>query len=105
MVKLALLLRLEAKPGKEEEIEHFLVAGLPFVMDEPGTTAWYCLSLGPATFGIFAAFPDELGRQEHLSSKLTATLMAKAGELFSQPPSIEKADILVAKLPGNASVP
>lgn len=99
MVKLALFVLLEAKPGKEEEIEHLLVGGLPFVMDEPGTTAWFGLRLGPASFGIFAAFPDELGRQEHLSRKLATTLMAKAGELFSQPPSIEKADILVAKHP------
>jgi quinol monooxygenase YgiN len=105
MVKLALFVRLEAKPGKEKEVEHFLVGGLPFVMDEPGTTAWLGFRLGPSTFGIFAAFPDELGRQEHLSSKVAATLMAKAGELFSQPPAIEKTDILAAKLPGHALMP
>lgn len=99
MVKLALFVRLEAKPGKEEEVERFLVNGLPLVMEEPATTAWFGIRLGPATFGIFDAFPDEAGRQAHLSGKVAAALMEKAGELFSKPPSIEKVDVLAAKLP------
>jgi len=99
MVKLALFVRLEAKPGKEKEVEDFILGGLPFVMEEPGTVAWFGIRLGPTTFGIFDAFPDEIGRQAHLSGKVAAALMAKAGELFSEPPSIEKVDILAAKLP------
>ena len=99
MVKFALFVRLETKPGKEREVEDFLVGSLPFVMDEPGTTTWFGMRLGPTTFGIFNAFPDELGRQAHLSSKVAEALMANVGELFSKPPSIEKADILAAKLP------
>ncbi len=55
--------------------------------------------LGPSTFGIFDAFPDEAGRQAHLSGQVAAALMAKAPELLAQPPSIEKADILASKLP------
>ena len=100
MVKVALFVRLEAKPGKEKEVESFLVSGLPIVNDEPATTAWFGIRLGPSTFGIFDAFPDEAGRQAHLSGKVAAALMAKAGELFSEPPSIENADVLAAKLPG-----
>src|SRR4051794_11338577 len=100
MVKLALLVRLEAKPGKEEEVADFLRSGLPLVEEEPATTAWFGIRLGPSTFGIFDAFPDEAGRQAHLSGKVAATLMAKAADLFSQPPSIEKVDVLAAKLPG-----
>jgi hypothetical protein len=49
MVKVALFVRLEAKPGKE---------------------------------------------------KVAAALMAKAPELLAQPPTIEKVDVLAAKLPG-----
>ena len=100
MVKVALFVRLEAKPGKEKEVESFLVSGLPIVNEEPATTAWFGIRLGPSTFGIFDAFPDEAGRQEHLSGKVAAALMAKAGELFSEPPSIENVDVLAAKLPG-----
>src|SRR6516162_11739234 len=100
MVKVALLVRLEAKPGKEQDVENFLRAGLPLVEAEPQTTVWFGIRLGPSTFGIFDAFPDEAGRQVHLSGKVAAALMAKAGELLATPPSIEKVDVLAAKLPG-----
>ena len=100
MVKVALFVRLEAKPGKEKEVESFLLSGLPLVNEEPGTIAWFGIRLGPSTFGIFDAFPDEAGRQAHLSGKVAAALMEKAGELFSEPPSIENVDVLAAKLPG-----
>ncbi len=99
MVKLALFVRLEAKPGKEKEVEQFLRSGLPLVNEEPATTAWFGIRLGPSTFGIFDAFPDENGRQAHLSGKVAAALIAKADDLFSRPPSIEKVDVLAAKLP------
>jgi quinol monooxygenase YgiN len=101
MVKVALLVRLEANPGKEADVESFLRGGLPVVQEEPATTAWFALRLGPSTFGIFDAFPDESGRQAHLSGQVAAALMARASELFSQPPVIEKVDILAVKLPPN----
>jgi len=99
MVKTALLVRLEAKPGKEAEVEAFLRGGLDVVMEEPATIAWFALRIGPSTFGIFDAFPDEAGRQAHLSGQVAAALMAKASELLAQPPVIEKAEVLAAKLP------
>jgi quinol monooxygenase YgiN len=99
MIKTALLVRLEAKSGKEAEVESFLCSGLPIVEEEPATVAWFGIRLGPTTFGIFDAFPDEAGRQAHLSGKVAAALMAKASELLTQPPLIEKVDVLAAKLP------
>jgi len=99
MVKVALFVRLEAKPGKEREVEKFLLSGLPLVMGEPATTAWFGIRLGPSTFGIFDAFADEAGRQAHLTGKVAAALMAKAPELLAKPPVIEKVDVLAAKLP------
>ena len=98
MVSTALFVRLEAKPGKEDEVASFLKSGLSLVQQEPATIAWFGIRLGPSTFGIFDAFPDEAGRQAHLNGKVAAALMAKAGELLSQPPSIEKVDVLAAKL-------
>ncbi|MGH7215828.1 MAG: putative quinol monooxygenase [Nitrospiraceae bacterium] len=100
MVKVALFVRLEAKPGKEKEVESFLLGGLPIVQAEPATTAWFGIRLGPSTFGIFDAFPNEAGRQAHLTGQVAAALMAKAADLFAKPPSIEKVDVLAAKLPG-----
>jgi quinol monooxygenase YgiN len=100
MVKVALFVRLEAKPGKEAAVDAFLRSGLAIVEQEPATTAWFALQLGPSTFGIFDAFPDEAGRQAHLSGRVAAALMAQASELLAQPPSIEKVDVLAVKLPG-----
>jgi quinol monooxygenase YgiN len=97
-VKVALWVRLDAKPGKEAAVEQFLRSGLEIVQQEPATITWYALRLGPSTFGIFDTFPDDAGRQAHLSGKVAAALMAKAGELLSQPPKIEKVDVLAAKL-------
>jgi quinol monooxygenase YgiN len=99
MVTVALFVRLEAKPGKENDVEDFLRAGLPLVEAEPQTTVWFGIRLGRSTFGIFDAFPDEAGRAAHLSGRVAAALGQKAGELLAQPPSIERVDILAAKLP------
>jgi len=99
MVKVALFVRLEAKPGKEAAVEDFLKGGLPIVQEEPATTTWYAIKLGPSTYGIFDSFPDDSGRQAHLSGKVAAAPMQKAPELFAKPPSIEKVDVLAAKLP------
>lgn len=99
MVKVALYVQLEAKPGKEAEVERFLNGGLALVNEEPATTAWFALRMGPSTFGIFDAFPDEAGREAHLSGRVAAALMAKAGDLLSEPPEIRKIEVLAAKLP------
>ena len=99
MVTVALLVRLEAKPWKEAEVESFLRGGLPIVQEEPATTAWFAIRTGKSTFGIFDAFPNDAGRQAHLSGRVAAALMAKATELLAHPPSIEKIDVLAAKLP------
>ncbi|HEX5884794.1 MAG TPA: antibiotic biosynthesis monooxygenase [Pyrinomonadaceae bacterium] len=99
MVSVGLLVRLEAKAGKEAEVENFLKSGLAVVQEEPDTTAWFAIRMGPSTFGIFDAFPDDSGRQAHLTGRVAAALMAKASELLAQPPVIEKVDVLAVKLP------
>jgi quinol monooxygenase YgiN len=97
MVQLALFARLEAKPGKEADVEQFLQAALTMAKDEPRTPIWFALRLSPSTFGVFDAFHDEAGRQAHLSGPIAQALMAKADELFAKPPSIEAIDVLGLK--------
>src|SRR5215472_7219678 len=99
MVNLALLVRMEAKPGKEEEVAAFLKGALPLVQAEPATTAWFAIRLTKSTFAIFDAFPNEVGRKAHLSGKVAEALMAKAPDLFVHPPEIEKAAVLASRLP------
>lgn len=97
MVKLALLARLEAKPGKEEELAELLRGALPLAQGEQGTISWFAFRIGSSTFGIFDTFNDESGRQGHLSGQIAAALMAKAPELLAKPPIIEQLDLLAAK--------
>jgi quinol monooxygenase YgiN len=99
MVTKALYVRLEAKPGKEAEVEAFLQSGLAIVEQEPNTVAWFAIKMGASTFGIFDAFPDEAGRQAHLTGRVAAALMAKASELLAKAPAIEQIDVLASKLP------
>src|SRR5258707_13873156 len=99
-VTIALLVRLEAKPGKEAEVESFLRGGLSNVENEPATTTWFAIRLGPTTFGIFDAFPDQAGRQGHLAGQVAAPLKARPSELFAERAMIDMLDVLAAKLPG-----
>ncbi len=99
MIKNALFVRLEAKPGKEQDVARFLQVGLGMAEQEPATPVWFALQLGPSTFGVFDAFSDEAGRQAHLDGAIAQALGANAPELLSQPPSIERIDVLGAKLP------
>jgi quinol monooxygenase YgiN len=103
MVTVALWVKLEAKPGKEREVSQFLQMAVLLANQEPKTTVWFALQLGPTTFAIFDAFPDELGRQAHLTGQIAADLMARASDLFVRPPIIERADVLKAKLPAPAT--
>ncbi len=100
MVRVGLMVRLEAKPGKESAVAEFLESGLALAEKEPDTVVWFALRLGPTTFGIFDAFPGEPGRKAHLNGPIAAALMAKASELLAAPPRIEPVDILAAKIPG-----
>ncbi|MFZ0522811.1 MAG: antibiotic biosynthesis monooxygenase [Candidatus Acidiferrales bacterium] len=103
MSKLAIYVRLEAKPGKEKDVAQFLQSAVPLVQEEPGTIAWFAIQMGPSTFGIFDTFNDEAGRQAHLSGKVAAALMNKAPELFAKAPEISKVDVLASKLPSGTT--
>jgi len=98
MVRVALFVRLQAKPGKEADVARFLESGLALANQEATTPIWFALRLGPATFGIFDAFADEAGRKAHLAGQIAAALMAKAPELLAESPQIEHVDVLGAKI-------
>ena len=100
MVKVALWVRLEAKPGKEEDVASFLEGGRAIVEDEPETIAWFAVRLSDSQFAIFDVFPDDSGRQAHLSGRVAEALMAQADELLALPPDIQQADVIASKLPG-----
>ena len=98
-VRKALWVPLHAKPGQEAALESFLKGGLELVNQEPGTTAWFAIKMGPGFYGIFDVFADDAGRDAHLNGAVAKALIAKASELLAEPPQIEKPEVLAAKLP------
>jgi quinol monooxygenase YgiN len=97
MVKYGLIVRLEAKPGKEQAVAEFLAAGLELTNREAKTPIWFALRLSPSTFGVFDAFASEEDRQAHLGGNMAQALMSRVDELLARPPSVEPADILGMK--------
>ncbi|WP_437662504.1 putative quinol monooxygenase [Sorangium sp. So ce1182] len=93
----SLLVRIEAKPGKEGEVEAFLRGAVALAVEEQRTVHWFALRLGPSTFGVFDTFAGEEGRKAHLEGPIAAALMAKAPELLAAAPVIERVDIIAAK--------
>ena len=97
METLAILVMLEAKPGKTDDLEAFLKSALPMADAEPGTVSWYALKLGPRSFGIFDTFADQAGRDAHLAGEMAKALFARADELLAEPPTVVKPEILAGK--------
>ena len=98
MLKHSLFVRLEAKPGKEDDVAAFLQHGLQMANAEATTPLWFALRLGKSSFAIFDAFRDEAGRKAHLNGPIAQALMEQAPVLLSSPPVIERLDVLGAKL-------
>ena len=99
MVKLALVVRLVAKAGKEEQVRAFLAGAEPLARGEAFTPAWFALRTAKDVFYIVDAFASDADREKHLTGEIAKALMAKAGDLLAEPPKIEKAEVLGAKLP------
>lgn len=98
MVTVGLWVRLEARPGRENDLEAFLRSALPLVEAEPATVVWFAVRLSPTAFGIFDAFPDETGRRAHLTGRVAAALGEHATTLLASPPILEQLDVLAVKL-------
>jgi len=98
MNNFGLLATLQAKPGKEQEVEQFLKSAVPLVEAEVGTTTWFAIKIGPSTFGIFDTFEDEAGRTAHVSGEVAKALFARADELFVTAPDIKPIEVLAEKL-------
>lgn len=97
-VTVGLLARIEANPGRDADVEDFLQQGLSLVEQEPGTVRWFAIRFGPSSFGIFDAFPDDDGRQAHLSGQVAQALGENTGELFEEP-TIEQVDVIAERDP------
>lgn len=97
MEKVAIWAMVQAKPGKEAEVEAFLKSAQPLAEAEPATVAWYAVKLGGGRFGIFDTFADDTGRQAHLNGEIAKALMANAKELLAADPQIHQIEVLASK--------
>ena len=97
MPKLALYVSLKAKPGKEGEVEAFLKQGAQLSASESGTVTWYGLKEDEGLYSVFDTFENEAGREAHLNGEIAKALMARASELFAEPPKIHKITLVAAK--------
>ena len=97
MSKLALYGRMKAKPGKEAEVEAFLMQGATMAQDEQGTVDWFAIKEDDGAYSIFDTFETEAARDAHLNGEIAKALMAKANELFTEPPQIHKISVLAKK--------
>ena len=98
MITVGLFVRLQAKAGKEKELDAFLMQGLELANQETTTPVWFALRLGGGSFAIFDAFADETGRQAHLNGPIAKTLMEHAPALLAEPPAIDQLDVMGVKL-------
>ena len=87
----------QAKPGKEADVEAFVKSGAAIVEREPGTRVWYGFRVDESTFGIFDAFEDEPARQAHLAGEIPAALAPAGPELLASDPDIRLVDVLAVK--------
>jgi len=92
-----LLARLEAKPGKEDDVEEFLKSALPLAQKEDLTIDWFAFKIDDSTFGIYDTFEGEEGQNAHLEGEIASALLAKADELLASEPTIEKVNVLASK--------
>ena len=98
MLKHALVVKIVAKSGKEEEVAKFLGGALPLAMSETFTPVWFALRVNSNTFYIVDAFANDADRAKHLHGEIAAALGKNAPTMFAEPPTIEKVDVLASKV-------
>ncbi len=103
MVKKALWAELNAKPGKEKELEEFLKSAEPLAEREKDTVSWYAVKMSPSNFGIFDTFADDNGRQAHLNGEIAKALMSIGKELLASDPKIHQIEVIASKTGTSAS--
>lgn len=96
-VRLGILARLQAKPGKGDELGAFLMAGRALAVAEEGTVTWYAFKIDDTHYGIFDSFEAEAGRDAHLNGEIPKALAQVADDLLAGQPDIRTVDIVAVK--------
>lgn len=105
MTSSGLLVRLNAKHGKDREVEQFLRSAVPLVEEETGTTAWFAVRFGRGEYGIFDTFLDDAAREEHLAGPVALALQQHGDDLFDSRPRMQPVEVLANKMPVTLGYP
>jgi quinol monooxygenase YgiN len=96
-VKYGLLVTLEAKPGRADDLAGFLNTGRDIAVAETATVTWYAFRISEKVFAVFDTFDDEAGRQAHLDGQIPVALGQVGPELLAHDPVIQAIDVVAAK--------
>ena len=96
-VTVGILVLLEAKPDKAEELAAFIAQGGELALAEPLTVNWYGFRIDAVNFGVFDTFEAEAGREAHLAGEIARELAAAAPELLAKEPDMRMVDLLAVK--------
>ena len=96
-VTVGILLLLEAKPEKAEELAAFVKQGGDLARAEPLTVNWYGFRIDAVNFGVFDTFEAQEGREAHLAGEIAQALSAAAPDLLARAPDMRMVDVLAVK--------
>ena len=96
-VTVGILVLLEAKSGKGDELAAFLHAGRQLALAEEGTVTWYAFKISETRYAIFDTFADQDGRTAHINGEVAKALGTITDDLLAGEPSIQPVDIIAVK--------
>ena len=97
IMTLGILVLLEAKPGKGDELAAFLKAGRDLAVAEEGTVTWYAFKIDDTSYGIFDTFAAEDARTAHINGPIPVALAKVSADLLASEPSIQTVDLVAVK--------
>lgn len=98
MAACGLLVRMDVRLGRENEVEQLLRAVQAASQQETGTMAWFAIRYGKHEYGVCDVFPDEAARDAHLAGPTVRDVIDRSGELLMQPLRIRRFDVLAEKI-------
>lgn len=97
MDRYAVWATMEAREGREADARQFLEEAARRLEQEPGTTSFRAMAIGPRTFAIFNSFADEAALQAHVTGEVAAWVQSRNAELFTAPYAITRCEVFAAK--------
>lgn len=87
-------------PGKDQQAENFFAETGRTVTEEPGTTSFYAVQVGPGRYGMFQVYADEAALAAHQAGAAGKDAVTRAvGSIFASAPEMTRSVVLHRKAP------